>query len=482
MSRPYSDTVKTTDELQISPPAGSVPATSIPLPFFDIFWLIVNPIQRVFFYNLPNCNVSQFRQTILPNLTSSLSLALRYFYPFAARLVSPPRPGKPYILCSDGDSVSLTVAVTSLDLDQVSTDLPNDAALLHPLLPKLPPAESKPHDGGGGTTASPILAVKITLFPNSGVCIGFEFLHVAADGSAFNHFVKSWASICRSGGEDLSWVEKSPPCLDRSLVHDPRNLKDVIMEQVWNFAEAWQDDDESPPRYRRSDKVRATFVIDREDISRLKAMVNRDNLEDGKRLPAASAFAVASALIWTNLIKSLDREEEEKIDSYVFPADLRGRLDPQLPATYFGNCIGIKIVSVERRHLLGEDGFVVAAKAIAAGIRGLGGALEEAEKWVTGFGEAFKSGKVVTVAGSPRLRVYETDFGWGRPRKSEPVHIDSSGAVYFSDARDEERGGLEFGLVLRKAEMDAFVALFEQRLNQLRQVGRGDATQIGLGS
>ncbi|CAI0415409.1 unnamed protein product [Linum tenue] len=474
-SNPYSHFVKTTDEIQISPPPGSVPATSLPLTFFDITFLGVKPIQRVFFYNIPNCNVPHFRQTILPNLTSSLSLALRYFYPFAARLVSPSRPGKPYIRYSDGDSVSLTVAETALDFDQVSTDLPNDAALLHTLLPKLPPAESKPDDDGA--IVAPLLAVKITLFPDSGVCIGFEFLHVAADGLAFSNFVKSWASICRSGGEDSSWVENSPPCLDRSLIHDPRNLKDIFTEQVWNFAEAWQDDS---ILCKHSGKVRATFAIDREDISRLKATVNRDNFGDGKQLPPASAFAVTSALIWTNLMKSLDLVEEkagedggggEKIDSNVIVADFRGRLDPPLPATYFGNCVGVKIVSVKRRQLLGDDGFVVAAKAITAGVQGLGEeALEDAEKWITGFGEAFKFGKVVTVAGSPRMRVYESDFGWGRPRKVEPVQIDTSDTVYISDARDEERGGLEFGLVLRKDEMDTFVTLFEKLLNQLRQV------------
>ncbi|CAN0914787.1 Coumaroyl-CoA:anthocyanidin 3-O-glucoside-6''-O-coumaroyltransferase 2 [Linum grandiflorum] len=74
---------------------------------------------------------------------------------------------------------------------------------------------------------------------------------------------------------------------------------------------------------------------------------------------------------------------------------------------------------------------------------------------------------MISVAGSPKLRVYETDFGWGRPRKSEPVHVDSSGSVYFSDVRDVERGGIEFGLALGRSDMDSFVGLFESGLNQL---------------
>lgn len=38
--------------------------------------------------------------------------------------------------------------------------------------------------------------------------------------------------------------------------------------------------------------------------------------------------------------------------------------------------------------------------------------------WMSKF-RAVKPGKaVLVVAGSPKLEVYETDFGWGKPKKS----------------------------------------------------------------
>ncbi|CAN1123955.1 Coumaroyl-CoA:anthocyanidin 3-O-glucoside-6''-O-coumaroyltransferase 1 [Linum perenne] len=452
----YADAVKTIDELHISPPPGSVPTTSIPLSFFDIPWFSCHPIQRVFFYDLP-FSTHQFRESVIPNLTSSLSIALRYFYPFAARLISIPWPNKPYILYSDGDSVPFTVSEsTALDFDQVTSDHPNDVRLLHPLLPKLPKPVAKEDE----TTASNLLSVKVTLFPNSGICIGIEFLHVAADGMAVNHFFKSWAEISRSGCKDLnSWIENNPPYLDRGLIKDPKNLKSIFSEK---FLKSPVLLDENSFHDKLVDKVRATFVIDGEDISMLKKIVK------------ASSFVVVSAFLWINLAKlQADDVDDDKIYTYYFFADCRGRIEPKVPATYFGNClIGVE-VSLRRKDLVGDGGFGIATEEIAAKIEEMEreGPLRDAEHFFKdNEGVAEKLEKSVTIAGSPKLRVYETDFGWGRPRKSEPVHIDFSGAVYFSDPRDVERGGIEFGLALKKEEMDVFIAGFEQQLKQLREV------------
>ncbi|CAN1844044.1 Coumaroyl-CoA:anthocyanidin 3-O-glucoside-6''-O-coumaroyltransferase 1 [Linum perenne] len=449
---------------------GSVPATSIPLTFFDIIWFTVHPIQRVFFYDLP-ISTSQFRESVIPNLTSSLSIALRYFYPLAALFIYIPWPNKPYILYSDGDSVPFTVAEsTALDFDQVTSDQPNDVRLLHPLLPKLPKPLPKPVSKDDGTTTSNILSVKVTLFPNSGICIGIEFLHVAADGMAANHFFKSWAEISRSGCKDMSsWIENNPPYLDRGLIKDPQNLESIFLEKIWKSPVPW---DENSVHDKLVDKVRATFVIDGEDISILKKTVK------------ASSFVVVSAFLWINLAKlqpagddaksQVEDDDDDKISSYVFPADSRGRMEPKVPATYFGNCLGGVGVSLRQGDLLRDGGFAIAAEEIAAKIAEMEreGPLKDAENWFKGSrNERVKRfGKMVSVAGSPKLRVYETDFGWGRPRKSEPVHIDFSGSVYFSDARDVKRGGIEFGLALKKEEMDVFIAGFEEQLKHILEV------------
>ncbi|CAL9014266.1 unnamed protein product [Prunus brigantina] len=52
-------------------------------------------------------------------------------------------------------------------------------------------------------------------------------------------------------------------------------------------------------------------------------------------------------------------------------ADCRSRLDPPLPATYFGNCIAGRGVVAETKGLLGEDGLFVALNAISESIKSL---------------------------------------------------------------------------------------------------------------
>jgi hypothetical protein len=73
---------------------------------------------------------------------------------------------------------------------------------------------------------------------------------------------------------------------------------------------------------------------------------------------------------------------------------------------------------------------------------------------------------VVGIAGSPRFELYNTDFGWGRPRKVEMISIDRTGAICLSDSRDGG-GGIEIGLVLKKQEMEVFASLFSRGLEAL---------------
>ncbi|KAK8484199.1 hypothetical protein V6N13_110929 [Hibiscus sabdariffa] len=52
------------------------------------------------------------------------------------------------------------------------------------------------------------------------------------------------------------------------------------------------------------------------------------------------------------------------------------------------------------------------------------GVLKEVQKWIPRTKETFSTSKHnVIIVGSPKLLVYETDFGWGRPRKIEVAHI-----------------------------------------------------------
>ncbi|OMO98880.1 Transferase [Corchorus olitorius] len=152
---------------------------------------------------------------------------------------------------------------------------------------------------------------------------------------------------------------------------------------------------------------------------------------------------------------------------FFFPFDGRNRLDFPVPTKYFGNCLKPCIVDVTKSEIRGENGIVVAAKAIgnkikdveSSGLRGL-------EHWISDIFQRDKPGRISPVAGSPKLKVYEIDFGWGRPCKVELTRIDRDGAIALAECRDEERG-FEVGLALNKNHMDEFITVFEQSVKLL---------------
>ena len=92
-----------------------------------------------------------------------------------------------------------------------------------------------------------------------------------------------------------------------------------------------------------------------------------------------------------------------------------------------------------------------------------------AERLMSYYRELGKPGKsVLVVAGSPKLGVYHTDFGWGKPKKSEAAHIESSGSISLSDCRDEN-GGIEVGLALERIQTNNFFNILEEQLNNINK-------------
>jgi hypothetical protein len=333
-------------------------------------------------------------------------------------------------------------------------------------VPQLPPTRVS----SDNTRVIPLMSMQVTVFPNEGICIGITFFHAAADGSAFHHFMKSWASICRTGG-DLTCLDRSPPFHDRAVIKDPNRLEHIFLEELGNWGSAWKGKEDKDLMINEiGEKVRATFVLGRAHIEGLKQWVRGQcmNKEDLEPLHI-STFVATCALIWVCLIKSQHSgvsnfSDNSKLCYFIFAADCRNRLKFTIPSTYFGNCIAPCLVPLERCELVGETGIFEAVKAIGNKVRQLETeALRGAETWLLDWKEKSETVNLVSVAGSPRLGVYETDFGWGRPKKSEVVHIDVTGAFSLAECRDED-GAIEVGLALSRRNIGDFTAIWEQSL------------------
>ncbi|KAJ4729916.1 putative Anthocyanin 5-aromatic acyltransferase [Melia azedarach] len=433
-------TVRVVDESHVAPPPGSVSTTTIPLTFLDVSWIFCCPIQRIFFYEFHRPTL-HFTQNIFPHLKQSLSLTLRHFFPFAANLSCSPPPNNPCILYREGDSVSVTIAESDADFNHLTASHARDNTEFKCLVPTLPMASFS----SDTTHVVPIMAMQFTVFPNSGISIGITFNHVAADGKSFNHFMKSWAAMHRSEkGSSLSL-----PFHNKDMIKDPEGLVSTYMKDWWNW-KILGATEEVPV-----DTVRITNDADQPGAAQLHI----------------STFVVTCAFMWVNLIKLQDSSKsnghlhDDTVYHFVPVADCRDRFEFPVPATYFGNCLAFLFLTAKRSDLIGKNGIVFAAKAIGRQICELEkGPLVGAEKWVLNLIKVVEAGRVVSVAGSPKLRVYDTDFGWGRPKKSEVVHIGANGAFSLAECRDED-GAIEVGIVIGRDKIDGFNVIFKQALN-----------------
>ncbi|XP_028761565.1 coumaroyl-CoA:anthocyanidin 3-O-glucoside-6''-O-coumaroyltransferase 1 [Neltuma alba] len=463
--------VKILEQCQVSAPPGSVPSTPLPLTFFDLPWFYCHPLQRLFFFDFPH-PTHHFLRTLLPILKHSLSLTLRHFFPFAANLVLPPDPVHlhPYILYQDGDSLPFTVAESSADFSRLVSDSPTDVTQLHHLVPVLP----TPCTSENGARLIPLMTIQVTILPNSGLAIGVTFTHVAGDGRAFHDFIKFWSSVCRAKGDlDSLLSSLTLPYHRRDIVEDPKGLKLVYLKELTKM-ESKSMEFAGLVNDVSSEKVRATFVLNRGQVEKLKKWVSIRCIGNGTVTPHLSTFVLTTSLMWVCMIKSEESQDGnvannlEEHCSLIFLADCRNHPEFTIPSTYFGNCLATPIVALKRGRLVGENGLAEAVSAIESRVREWKREpLRGAETVMSDFRNLSKSGHpLLAVAGSPGFGVYETDFGWGKPRKSEVVHIEFSGSISLSDGRHSDVA-VEIGVALRRTQMDIFADALEEQLGNI---------------
>ncbi|WOL07063.1 phenolic glucoside malonyltransferase 2-like [Canna indica] len=143
--------------------------------------------------------------------------------------------------------------------------------------------------------------------------------------------------------------------------------------------------------------------------------------------------ALVCGYVWAGLVQAREDTSKKKAH-FGFVTDCRPRTHPPLPPSYFGNCLRICRVEADRSELVGDDGAALAADEIWRVIKRLEeGAFGGAEHWIRDVHE-YAAKKALTVAGSPKLRVYDVDFGWGWPRKVEVISIERTGALSLAES------------------------------------------------
>ncbi|OIW06537.1 hypothetical protein TanjilG_29958 [Lupinus angustifolius] len=436
----------------VAPPHATT-ATTFPLTFFDILWLRLPPVERLFFYEFPTTSkTTSFYDIIVPNLKHSLSLTLQHFIPLVGNITWPLESSNPIINYVPGDAVSFTVAESNSDnFNHLCSNLCDVVDRQH-LIPRLNISHEQ----------ASVLSLQVTLFPNSGFCIGITTHHAAVDGKSSTMFLKTWAYFCSKIQEQLTQIpsslpENQTPFLDRSVINDPSGITEAFVDSWLNYdgpnnrsLKVWDTISAV-----KTEQVKGLFELTPSHIQKLKKHAL------SKVKTKVSTFSVTCAYLLSCLAK-VEKPKDERV-AFIFSVDCRTRLDSPILATYFGNCVFPQLVVVETNKLVENDGFIIALEGIIDALNKLeDGVLNEGEKWMSKIQSAIGN-RLFSTAGSPRFEVYGIDFGWGRPKKVDVTSIDKTGAFSLSESKNND-GGVEVGLALNKVEMEAFLALFHQQL------------------
>nr|GEV16515.1 malonyl-coenzyme A:anthocyanin 3-O-glucoside-6''-O-malonyltransferase-like [Tanacetum cinerariifolium] len=390
------------EQAHVSPPFAIVADTTLPLTFFDIIYLVRSPLHYLFFYELP-LTKTQFVETVIPNLKHSLSVTLQHFFPFAGYH-------------------------------------PRNCDKFHHLVPLL---------GDYCRLSShikiPLFSVQVTLFANCGFSVGISAHHSLGDAGTLFSFLKAWTSITRFGNNEAYLANETLPIYERTFKYP--NLEESFLKMA--KVETLFDIEYQPPKLPDStNKVRATFVLTRILIDSMKKLV----MTQLPTLPYLSSFTVACAYIWCCLAKSRDDE----LQVFAIPMDCRTRMNPPIPSDYFGNCI-LGSLSVAKASLLtGKEGLTNAAKLMGENLHKT---LSDEDGIVNDKvlkGDALPQGVPMTfiaISGTPKLKLYDVDFGWGKPKKFEKVSLDYSASISI-DAGKECDQDMEIGICLTNEQME----------------------------
>ncbi|KAK9139581.1 hypothetical protein Scep_009262 [Stephania cephalantha] len=483
------------EEAQVAPPppppSVALNEASIhPLTYFDLPLLLLPPPELLFFYRLPNVDLTQFMDSILPRIKRSLSLTLQHFYPLAGNLIWSSQLNQPVVRYVQGDFVPLNAVESKANFNHLSGYHARDAKDFHHLIPQLATALDDSNSTSNYKQALvPACAVQITLFPSSGICLGISSLHSVLDGRALFMFLKSWASASRLGNTSLLSRDQSiVPILNRSIINDYGNgLRERYWQRLAEFIRSKSMSEENCSNWLAlsmdpnipPNQVIATFVLGRRDIERLRklwaSMAHEStNSTTSGLLHYPSRFELACAYVLVCLAKIPSKTshcDNEEITSVVFAADCRARLHPPIPATYFGNCIVGVEASAKRRDLVGEEGIMVAVNTVMRAVRGVEGGevVMKSEETLDSFiAHANDLVQFNAISGSTQFMGYKAlDFGWGKPEKAEFM-TKAKVSIYFGDCRNGDDGGLEISLLHGKDVVDAFAVSFVEGLKLSR--------------
>ncbi|KAI3716704.1 hypothetical protein L1987_67765 [Smallanthus sonchifolius] len=369
----------------------------------------------IFFYKAkPDSNLT-------PLLKTSLSRVLSSFYPYAGRV-----NGDVFIDCNDA-GIPYFEAVVDCSLSDV---LKEDLSLMSQFVPLTEESVILDH-------TIPLL-VQVSLFKCGGIAIGACSSHKIGDASNFFMFIREWANV--------------------SLADNPVLIPEFSISS--RFPQLGFLNFDTGIKIQLNEKlVRKRFVLGESSILSLKAQAT----------PCTRVQAV-TALIWKCTMNAVKKSTKPNITSSIAMTlvNMRGRFNPPLPPTSFGNFVGSFLAEktfndeneIELHGLVDQlrhrfkDFCDVYMKEVQDSKDGIFAILNYSKK----IGEMLQRNgiEVFTFSSWCGFPLYDIDFGWGKPRWISVTNTPFRNGIMMMDTK--EGNGIEVWVNLEEDVM----AIFEQ--------------------
>ncbi|KAL0740435.1 hypothetical protein Bca4012_081948 [Brassica carinata] len=338
---------------------------------------------------------------MISRLKSSLSAALKIFYPYAGRLVKMDNEDdetRTFFIDCDGSGVKLVhaeaVSVLVSDvLEQANgTNVPNYWSEFFPA------NGVKSWEG----VSKSLIAFQVTELKD-GVFIGFGYNHLVTDGASVWSFFKTWTEIFSTGRK------KFPPLslCGWFLGGIDYPIRVPMSETVPSSPVA------GPVALSLQKKI---FRFTSRHVSELKAKANGEAVGSDDNL-VISSFQAVLAHMWRSIIRNSDLNPEDVIHCKL-AMDIRQRLNPPVQKECFGNMVGLATTTTTAGEMLSNGlGWTALQLNKTVGSQTNEELRRFAENWVKNpkIPNLLVVNNSLIVAGSPRFNVFGNDFGWGKP-------------------------------------------------------------------
>ncbi|XP_042488790.1 shikimate O-hydroxycinnamoyltransferase-like [Macadamia integrifolia] len=281
--------------------------------------------------------------------------------------------------------------------------------------------------------------------------------HRVADGMSGLHFINTWADMARGFQVTI------PPIIDRALLRARNTLTPAFHHIEY----------QPPPTMKTPLQItnsqlgplgttsEAAFKITSEQLNILKA-----KSKEGGNTINYSSYEMLAGHVWRCVCKARGLPDDQETKMYI-ATDGRSRLQPPLPAGYFGNVI-FNATPITTSGDLTNNLLTYAACKIHEALMRMDdeymrSALDylESQPDLTALVRGAHTFRCpnLGITSWAKLPIHDADFGWGKPIFMGPGGIAYEGLAYVLPSPTND-GTLSLAISLESEHMKVFKKLF----------------------